>query len=479
MKLKFKYGIRFKLLAAFVLAITLPIGALAAFYSVSVKHATEKTQARFLMPAYVRELAGRVGDEYARSGSLHDAAVVLNEVDLPPGGRLELLDREGRVVYDTMGKSEGNLISQPELARLLTLPDNSVPREELKDAMSYAGAPVNVAGRDAGMVLLSYPMSVALDPLMRSLRITGLAGLVTAGLVIFLLGWLLSKGIISPLKRLVEATEKISQGDFEARVEVRSQDELGRLGVAFNRMVEELKNAREREKNLELSRRELVASVSHDLRTPLSSIRGYVEGLLDGVAAEPEKARRYLGVIHDKAINLERLINDLFELSRLEAGQLKMEYVRVKAGEMLEEMSETFSRDAAVAGLSFSYRATGELPRVQADPGRIEQVLANLLQNSFRHTPAGGAVAVRAVAAGGEVVVAVRDNGEGIAPGDLPHIFERLYTGERSRSRVRGGTGLGLAIAREIIQAHGGRIWAESEEGKGSTFYFTLPALAD
>lgn len=477
MKFRFKLGIRFKLIIAFVLAISLPIGALIGFYSLSLKYTTENTMAKFLMPAFVGDLAEQVGKAYAGGGSLEDAVMVLEKVDLPPGGRIELLDREGRIVYDTSRSSEGNIILPADMARMLTYPDNTIPRDQLKHHTSYVAAPVTAAGTDSGLVLLSYPMNVALEPLLKSIWLTGLAGLISALLVIFLLGWVLSRGIIFPLKNLVEATEKISRGDFEARVEVKSKDELGRLGSAFNSMVEELNKAREREKALELSRRELVASVSHDLRTPLSSIRGYVEGLLDGVASEPEKTRRYLGVIHDKAISLDRLINDLFELSRLEAGQLKMEFVTVNSGEMLEEMCETFKGDAAVAGLSFSYYATSYLPLVQADPGRIEQVMTNLLHNSFRHTPPGGEVVVKAVAAGDEVLISVQDSGEGIAPGDLPYVFERLYTGEKSRSRVKGGTGLGLAIAREIIQAHGGRIWVESEEGRGSTFYITISSI--
>lgn len=226
---------------------------------------------------------------------------------------------------------------------------------------------------------------------------------------------------------------------------------------------------------MEYSRREPVANVSHDLRTPLSSIRGYVEGLMDGVAADPEKTRRYLEVIYEKALSLERMINDLFELSQLEAGQLKMEFVKVNAGEMLKELCGIFSGDATVAGLSFKYRQAGELPFIHVDPGRIEQVMVNLLQNSFRHTGRGGIVSVTAQVSEGELVISVQDNGEGIAAVDLPHVFDRLFTGEKSRSKVKGGTGLGLAIAKEIVIAHGGRIWAASEQGRGSTFYFTLP----
>lgn len=477
MRFKLRWGIRFKLVVAFVLAITLPVGALVGFYTFSMENVTKNTRARIMMPAFAREIAGKVGDEYLKSGSLKGASTVLGDVQLPPGGRIEVLDPEGWIVFDTKGTSEGTRVSYPELTRLIAIPEN-VTKEQYLNMKNHVGAPVSVNGADTGIVLVSYPVIVALEPLMRGLKCTGLIGLGTAVLVIILLGWVLSKGIISPLKNLVAGTEKVSHGDLEVRVEIKSKDELGRLGVAFNRMVEELKNAREREKDLEFSRRELIANVSHDLRTPLSSIRGYVEGLLDGVAAEPDKTRRYLEVVHGKALSLERLINDLFELSRLEAGQLKMELIKVNAGGMLRDLCEKFSQDAVVAGILFNCLIADNLTAVKVDTGRIEQALANILQNSFRHTPAaaGGEVTVKAEAAGEEVLISVRDNGEGIAPGDLPHVFERLYTGEKSRSRVKGGTGLGLAIAREIIRAHGGRIWAESKQGQGSTFYFTLPA---
>lgn len=472
MRLRIRFGIRLKLVVAFALAITLPIGALVGFYTYSAKNIMEHTDAKLIVPPFTKEVADSVGDEFTKTGNLHDAVLSLKDFYLPPGVRIEVLDTEGRIVFDTMGNSVGSKVSFPELARKMLMPSNA-PKEQY-----HMGAPVTANGSDVGVVLVSFPVTIILEPLTRGIKLTGLIGLGTALLVIFLLGWILSKGIISPLKNLVIATEKISQGDFETRVQVKSKDEIGRLGTALNRMVEELKNARQREKDLELSRRELIANVSHDLRTPLSSIRGYVEGLLDGVvAAEPEKTRRYLEVIHDKALSLERLINDLFKLSRLESGQLKMELFIVNAGEMLKELCVKFSRDAAVAGLSFNCQIADNLPSVNVDIGRIEQVLANLLQNSLRHTHTGGEIAVKAEASGKEIIISVLDNGEGIAPEDLPHVFKRLYTGEKSRSRVKGGTGLGLAIAREIIQAHGGRVWAESEKGSGSTFYFTLPVL--
>jgi len=476
MKLRVGFGIRFKLLLAFILAVVLPVGALGGFYLLTLMDIAGHLRAKIALPGFAGEVAGKVGDEYQKTGNLKSAAGVLKDFQLPPGGRIEVLNTDNRIVFDTLGTSEGVSVSLPEMARKLNAPANT-PKEQLQDAINYTGAPVTVDGADVGMVLISFSMRIVLEPFLKSLRVTGLAGASAAVLVFFLLGWLLSRGIISPLKSLAAATEKISQGDFTARVEIKSSDELGRLGAAFNFMAKELHDARERENALELSRRELVANVSHDLRTPLASIRGYVEGLLDGVAADPERTRRYLGVIHAKALGLERLINDLFELSRLEAGQLKMEPVKVNAGAMLKELCEKFSGDAAAAGLLFQCSLAGNLPFICADPGRIDQVLANLLQNSFRHTAPGGEVAVQAGVLDRDVLIAVRDNGEGIAPEDLPHIFKRLYTGEKSRSRARGGTGLGLAIAREIVHAHSGRIWAESKKGRGSTFCFTLPAL--
>jgi len=265
MRLRIQFGIRFKLVVSFILAISLPVGALVGFYFYSMKYITEHTDAKVMVPTFTEEVADRVGDEFAKTGNLHDAALSLKDFHLPPGGRIEVLDIEGRIVFDTLGTSVGSEVSFPELTRKMIMPSNATKEYHM-------GAPVTVDGVDAGVLLVSYPVTIVLEPVMKSLRLTGLIGAGTALLVIFLLGWILSKGIISPLKNLVAATEKISQGDFEARVQVKSKDEIGRLGTAFNRMVEELKNAREREKDLELSRRELIANVSPSSRNSCLSI---------------------------------------------------------------------------------------------------------------------------------------------------------------------------------------------------------------
>ncbi len=338
----------------------------------------------------------------------------------------------------------------------------------------------------------------------------------------------LSRKIIRPVHNLITATRRVGQGKAGVQIPVESRDEIGILASSFNLMarrvaelIAALKGKAEEQKqlndalanlnrslerkvaqrtaelqatvadleranlqtlSLEKSRRALVANVSHDLRTPLTSIIGYVEALRDGMATSPESSAKYLKILHEKAIGLNRLIDDLFELSHLETNQLKMDLEWFPATEILLASIDNLELDIRKADLNLAVEVVPNLPPVLVDPDRINQVVNNIVTNAIRHTPEGGQITFRASAAGSpiseatEVLVEVSDTGRGIAPRDLPHIFDRFYRGEKSRSRATGGSGLGLAIAREIIRAHGGRIWAASESGRGSSFFFVLTA---
>jgi signal transduction histidine kinase len=284
----------------------------------------------------------------------------------------------------------------------------------------------------------------------------------------------------APLARRVEqlrrGTARLAAGDLGAEVPAEGRDELARLAEDFNRMAQRLAEASDREKEAEKSRRDLVAAVSHDLRTPLTSARALIEAVADGVVEDPETQARYLASARSELEKLGRLVEDLFELSRIDAGALRLNLEAASLGDLISDTLSGFKYQAENRGVSLVGEVADGVDPVLANPPRLQRVLYNLVSNALRHTPADGAVFLRAEPAGGMVRVEVSDTGVGIAPEDLPRVFESSFRGERSRTRTQtgDGAGLGLAIARGLIEAHGGEISVESRPGHGSRFCFTL-----
>ncbi len=233
----------------------------------------------------------------------------------------------------------------------------------------------------------------------------------------------------------------------------------------------------EREK-LEALRREFVANVSHELRTPLTTIKSYIETILDGAVDDPALVERFLRVAAGETDRMARLVNDLLTLSQLDSGRIRLDLRPLDPGDLVRAVGERFSERCHKKGIALEVRTTASLPQIEADRDRLEQVLTNLVSNAVDFTPAGGRFEIGAEAVPGGVVLAVRDTGVGIPPDDLPRIFERFYRVDKARSREYGGTGLGLAIARELVEAHGGRIAIDSTLGEGTTVRVTLPAPA-
>lgn len=273
----------------------------------------------------------------------------------------------------------------------------------------------------------------------------------------------------------------LASGDLGARVRVAGGDEIAELAGEFNHMAERLAAAAAERARQEATRRELVAAVSHDLRTPLASMRAIAEALSDGVVSEPEQVARYLGTLRGQIGLMSGLIDDLFELSRIDAGALDLDPQPLPLGDLVSDAIGGLRPQAEAKGVELRGAPAPPELIALADAQKIGRVLYNLGANAIRHTPPGGSVTFRVAACAGaggrpEALVEVADTGEGIAAEELPHIFERFYRSERSRSRATGGAGLGLAIARGIVEAHGGRISLESERGRGTSVRFTLPA---
>ncbi len=299
----------------------------------------------------------------------------------------------------------------------------------------------------------------------------GLAMLV-AFVAALVLSLFISRRVVLPVQEMMAASQRIADGHYDERVGVpggtsgEELDELGRLAQCFNQMAASLQQT-------ETMRLELIGNVAHELRTPLSSIQGYMEGLIDGVL--PAEAETFQQV-HREADRLQRLVHDLQELSRVEAGAFELKLRPTPVSRLVETATARLGRQFEDKGVVLETDISPNLPPVQADEGRIGQVLLNLVGNALQYTPAGGRVCIRARRQGRAVLLSVHDTGIGIAPEHLPHVFQRFYRVDKSRSRAGGGSGIGLTIAQHLVEAHDGEIQAASAgPGRGSVFSFTLP----
>ncbi len=303
-----------------------------------------------------------------------------------------------------------------------------------------------------------------------ALLLGALASSVGAGLAAVLV----SRRMVKPIEQMTEASQRIAEGKYAERVELSGRDmespedmdELARLAVSFNRMADKLERTEE-------MRRQLIGDVAHELRTPLSTVKGSMEGLIDGVLPATQETFRKL---HREADRMQRLVQDLQELSRVEAGAYELDMASADISVIIRSSLERLSSQYREKGVALSVSTPDNLPLVEVDGSRIEQVLLNLVGNALQYTPAGGSVRVSAAEEGDELVVRVADTGIGVRREDLNRVFSRFYRVDKSRSRAGGGSGIGLTIAKHIVERHGGRIWAESGgSGEGSTFSFAIP----
>lgn len=300
--------------------------------------------------------------------------------------------------------------------------------------------------------------------------------LLFAGGVSLVLGIALAITLTRRVTRLQYGARQLARGDLQARVIARGNDELAALAHEFNAMAAQLAAGDAARTRQEDARRELIAAVSHDLRTPLASLRALVEAFADGLVDDPATTRRYLDTMRNQVGTLSRLIDDLFELSRIDAGALTLDLQRVAVSELVNDALDALGPQARARGITLRSDLPAILPPLRVDAQQIARVLANLVSNALRHTPQGGTITLSIhIQPDARITINVIDDGEGIAPEDLPQIFARFYRGEKSRSRATGGAGLGLAIARGIVEAHGGTIAISSELGRGTTVTFTLP----
>jgi signal transduction histidine kinase len=416
---------------------------------------------------------------YALRGSAHDSdrlrllavarrVAAGEQVSLPPGVTLLRLNED---------VASGQVPSPPRIdgETLPAFPDQMVHIGATRD-WEYAVVPVVDAGRVVQLVYAVQPAphKGLVGGIAGTFRFLSefwwqflVAGLLAAGIALVVARWL-ARGMTQPLRDMAAAARRMETGDYSARVQTKSRDEVGQLATAFNRMSAELEN-------LERSRRDLLANVSHELKTPIAAIRAHLENLLDGVE-EPDPGT--LQVMLAQTERLSRLIEQLLELSRLESGELPLRREETPLAALVSQVLSEIDVARSDRGVDVRSDLPEDLPAIDADPERVHQVLFNLLDNAVRFTPPGGEVTVSAHQHNGSVEVSVVDTGVGISPEHLPRLFERFYRADPARSREDGGTGIGLAIARSVVEAHGGKIRASSTPGEGSTFTFDMPVAA-
>jgi len=393
-------------------------------------------------------------------------------------------DESGREQSEEVGLEEreiehvfqGNMLTKkvygPVLQRLLVAAP--VLEEEIEEEDPGG---VNENEGEEPQVIGAVTLSVPLRGVEETLAYISQLMLYSGGIgvaIATVLAFSLSKTLTRPLQKINRAALDMAAGNFKSKIEEESDDEIGGVVKTFNYSVEQVEKYLEEQKRLEMLRRNLVANVSHELKAPLASVRGFSELMLDGFIDEDEK-KKYLKIILDNSVHLSRLVDDLLTLSHLESGQLSLEKQEISVNDLAAWSFDSVSPRGEAKGINLKLDLEPELPALYGDRHRLHEVLVNLLNNAIEYTPPDGEVFLRGKHYQGQVIFEVEDTGCGIPEEELPYIFERFYKVDKSRRRNAQGSGLGLAITKHLVELHGGNIEVESKVGKGSTFRVSLP----
>lgn len=296
--------------------------------------------------------------------------------------------------------------------------------------------------------------------------------IITAGVMIF---WIYT-GISNPLNKLREATRRIRDGDLDFTIEPEGDDEISELFRDFESMRKRLKESEEEKERYDVENKELISNISHDLKTPITTVKGYVEGIMDGVADTPEKMDRYIKTIYNKANDMDRLINELTFYSKIDTNRIPYTFNKINVADYFDDCAEEVCLDMEERNIQFTYlNQVDKSTMIIADAEQMKRVINNIIGNSVKYIDKPkGKIELRIRDAGDFIQVELEDNGKGIAAKDLPNIFDRFYRTDASRNSAQGGSGIGLSIVRKIIEDHGGKIWASSKLGRGTTMYFVV-----
>ncbi len=445
------HSIRWRLLISFFLVsgVSLGMAALVVSRAASAEIKAHETRAE---EQRSEQLQVMLAQEYSQSRGWSGVSRMLQQVGQLYSQRVIVVDVRGIIVADSA-------LTGSTLGRLMDAPVESERSLVVRGPSGQVGTmlinPVTLPGDPAVDLQESSLPSIN--------RFLIWSGVLAAGAAV-ILTFFLSRRILAPVESLSKAARDLARGDFSQRVDVKSKDEVGELAGAFNSMAQELADA-------ETVRRNMVADVAHELRTPLSNLRGYMEAIKDGLV-KPDATT--IGTMHEEVAVLTRLIEDLQELALAESGQLDLDFQPCDLADLTRRAVTAYGPKAEEAGVAIVLDLPDSAP-LRGDPGRLGQALRNLLTNAVNYTPAGGVVTVSVSVSGDDLELRVSDTGPGIPEDQIPHVFERFYRVDKSRSRATGGTGLGLTIAHRLVEAHGGRISLESRVGHGASFCIILP----
>jgi len=496
--------LRSRLIASYVLIVFVCLALAGATNLILMRQYQQRTELARLSNL-AADLSRRIPALISRLADARDVLRYMRQEALAQRIRLMLVDSQGIVQYDTA-------MDRALTGQQVLIPQRGVPPPQAKPLVrryrtadgtefflvlvtlpEFGGQKV-LSGAEPHMLALAAPVQQVRPPwkqLVPPLLVSGLLALAISAIAAFFL----SRSITRPLSAITQAAGEIARGNYCQSIPVRGEDQIARLAASFNHMAAEVERSRR-------TQRDFIANVSHDLKTPLTSIQGFSQAILEGAITTPEGYRRAAEIISQESERMGQLVNDLLELARLEAGQADMARAPVDLGSLLRSCVARLEPSFEASGVRL-FQEVAPLPSVEGDEHRLHEVFSNLLDNAVKYTSRGGEVRISArpvevrdgqpkepngsvpavpagiaLSDGTWVLVSVTDTGVGIAPEDLPRIFERFYRADKSRGRSEG-SGLGLAIAREIVAAHGGFIGVESEQGKGTRFVVALPALAE
>ena len=421
---------------------------------------------------------GNLIHQLRQASGERNAVSRMEEVLIMHSGRLGIDDRTR--IFHILDGTTGKVLGPDPNARI-DITNNILMALLGQDAFSgssrfdYMDVAVPIIGDDTRYVVYIIDNKQTVHSLNMEIFSLILNAVLIGFTISIIISLVISKTLLSPIQGMTKAAEAMADGDFSSKIRVESEDEIGILAKTFNDMASQIEAMLEQLKRAEKLRREFVANVSHELRTPLTSIRTYAETISDSRELPQETEEEFLRVIINESDRMTKIVQDLLELSRFDSGNIQLTLARFSIERSVREVYAAIALEARKRGHILNLELEWGIPMIMGDRARIEQVLMNIITNALKYTPDGGTIEIISGSQGTNIFVRIEDTGVGIPPEDLTRVFDRFYRVDKARTRESGGTGLGLSIARDIAVLHGGDIWIESTQGKGTSVTVTLP----